>query len=117
MVKVLRLTRHDADESQITELTRIFGDVEVTQVSETLLSNSRQVVTCFDELATGFDVVEVVLPVNLLEAVLKFSQFCKDGGMVIRANMTRTLDEDGGVEFTFDHYVKMIKVEVVAEVL
>lgn len=114
-MNILRLTRHDAGAAQIAELTRIFGQVDVWQISETLPTNSREAVARFDELAKGFGVVEAVLPVNLLEAVLKFSQFCQKGGEIIKAVTERQLTEDGGVKFDFDHYVKMIKVEIVTE--
>ncbi len=116
-MKILRLTRHDASTAQIAELTRIFGEVEVTKVSETLPASPREAVARFNQLTEGVDVVEAVLPVNLLEAVLKFSDFAKSGGMIIKAETERKLDDNGGVSFDFKHYIKMIKVEVVSEKL
>ena len=113
-MNILRLTRHEASAKQKAELARIFGKVKVTRVSETLPATPREAVTRFDELARGFDVVEVVLPVNLLESVLKFSRLGQKG-RIIKAVTERQLTEDGGVEFSFDHYVKVIKVEVVTE--
>lgn len=113
-MNILRLTRHEASAKQKAELARIFGQVKITLASETLPANPHEAVTRFDELANDFDVVEVVLPVNLLEPVLKFSQLGQKG-RIIKAVTERQLTEDGEVKFSFDHYVKVIKVEVVTE--
>lgn len=116
-MKIGRLTRHQAESAQLSDLRRIFGDdIEVEQISETLPSDNREAVAKFDQLFEGFDAVEAVLPINLLEAVLKFSAFSKKGGLVIRAITIRKNDEETGqTTFTFDHYEKMVKVEVIAE--
>jgi len=71
-VKLLRLTRHPVGEEQAVELRRIFGEeMEIKMVSETLPRSPREAVARFDELATEADVVEAVLPPNILQAVLK----------------------------------------------
>lgn len=117
---LLRLTRHGASEAQLNELRRLFGeDLEIVTISEDFPGNSREAVARFDELVCEHDadIVEAVLPVNLLQAVLNFSTFCKEGGQVIRAQMNREIQESGKVTFTFDHYERMIKVEIVTEVL
>ncbi len=117
-MNILRLTRHSASEAQLAELVRIYGEGNfVAQVSETLPMNGREAVKRFDELAKDFEVVEAVLPVNLLESVLKLSNFCKSGGQVIKAITERELQDDGSVQFKFSHYVKMVKAEVVTEQL
>ena len=113
-MKMLRLTRHEMSPEQEADLLRIFGDgLEVETVSESLPADTKSAVARFDELATGCEVAEVVLPVNLLEAVLKFSKFSKSGGMLLRAVTNRNLDSDGNATFTFDHYEEVVKVEVV----
>lgn len=118
MKKIVRLTRHEASETQLVELRRIFGeDADIITISETLPGNSREAVARFDEIAAEADVVEAVLPVNLLEAVLKFSAFSKRNGWVIRAITGRKLGEDGQVTFEFQHYELVEKVEVVTKVL
>lgn len=117
-MRILRLTRHEASEQQLAELCRIFGEgVDITMVSETLPGNPRETVARFDEIVAEADVVEAVLPVNLLEAVLKFSQFSKRGGQVIRAVTKRQLGEDSQATFEFQHYELVRKVEVITEVL
>jgi hypothetical protein len=58
----------------------------------------------------------VVLPVNLLQAVLQ-SEFVKNGGIIIRSVMNRQVDSEGNATFTFSHYEIVRKVEVVTEPL
>jgi hypothetical protein len=113
--KIVRITRHEADAQQLTELSRIYGEIDVLSVNESLPGDAKSAVIRFDEIVTGAEVVEAVLPVNLLEAILKFSAFAKNGGSVIRAVMNRTTDSSGNALFTFSHYEKVVKVEVVTE--
>lgn len=115
--KILRITRHEVSGKQIVALKRIFGDVEITEVSETLSMDVREAVSRFDNLADGFEIVEAVLPIQIVSAVLKFSKFSKRGGRLIRAVMNRELLEDGSAVFTFDHYEETLKVEVVTKAL
>jgi hypothetical protein len=87
--------------------------------TESLPSTPREAVAKFDEIAqqSWADVAEVVLPINLLEAVLKHSQFAKNGGIIIRSVMEREIDDEGNATFTFSHYEIVRKVEVVTEPL
>lgn len=115
MTQIIRLTRHEMSTEQAIELERVYPGAQVATVSETLPSNSRDAVARFDEIATSANVVEAVLPVNLLEAVMKFSDFGKRGGIVIRAITKRTLQPDGRATFDFEHYERVVKVEVMTE--
>jgi hypothetical protein len=116
MEKILRLTRHQAGAEQIKELHRIFGEnSEILMISETLPVEPREAVARFDFLASTVDTVEAVLPINLLENVLKFSTFCQRGGKIIRAITERKLDEAGNASFSFSHYELVRKVDVVTE--
>ena len=112
-MKLVRLTRHDMTKKQATVLNKLFPGSQVIKVSETLSSNSCEAVTRFDEIVQDAEVVEAVLPVNLLEAVIKFSNFVKRDGKVIRAVTSRRLDDENGAVFEFDHYEQVVKVEVV----
>jgi hypothetical protein len=49
--------------------------------------------------------------------VLRFSNFSKSGGSVIRSVMDRTVDEDGNATFTFSHYEVVKEVSIVTEPL
>lgn len=104
MTKVVRITRHPAQPAQIEALEQAFGDVDIKTVSETLPDDSRKAVERFDELAGDADVVEAVLPIQLTQAVLEYSDFSERGGLLIRAEMNREVDEEGNAEFIFDHY-------------
>ena len=115
-MQVVRLTRHAASDTQLKELQRIFGDdIKVEQISESLPTDTREAVKRFDEIADGTDVVELVLPINLIEAILKFSDFSKNGGTLIRAITERSMDDEGNVTFSFSYYEKIIKVETITE--
>jgi hypothetical protein len=118
-MKIMRLTRHAVTAEQVEALEDAFGDVNIVNVPDTLPSTPREAVEAFDELTqqSWADVAEVVLPINLLEAVLKHSQFVKNGGVIIRSVMNRTVDDEGNATFTFSHYEKIVKVEVVTEPL
>lgn len=116
--KVVRITRHEAEEAQISELQRIYGtEVEVVTINESMPTNSREFTVRFDELAADAIAVEAVLPLNLMEAALKFTQFCKSNGQIIRSVMNREVDDEGNAIFTFDHYERVMKVEIVTEAL
>ena len=107
-MRVLRLTRHKPTREQVNELVRIFGNgVTVINVSETV-PNARRVAKLVKEHRA--DVLEAVLPIGLLAEVIKTVKV-----PVIRAVMKRRLKADGSVEFVFDHYERVVKVEVIAE--
>jgi len=117
-MKIIRLTRHEAEEAQRIALKKAFGeDCEIKTISESLPMNTREAVARFDELVGDAQVVEAVLPVNLLEAILKFTEFSKGGGVVLRSVMDRKVDDNGSVNFTFNHYEVVKKIEVVTEPL
>lgn len=129
--KIVRLTRHQAEEVQIEDLRRIFGEIEVSMVSETMPTDTRQFTARFDAIAGDADVVEAVLPINLMEAALRFTAFAKRNGKLVRAMTNRVprLDADGKqvmadkpggapepvFDFVFDHYELVKKVEIVTE--
>jgi hypothetical protein len=116
MTKIVRLTRHEASEAQIGELTRIFGaDAEIAQVAVKLEGHQQTQIAQFDSAVGEADVVEAVLPLATLDAILKFSQFSKRGGLLVRANIVRTLLPGGGVEFVFDSYDAIRRIEIVTE--
>lgn len=115
-MKIIRLTRHAAAKAQMRDLQRIFGSgIEVYQVAASLPHDTHRAVQRFDEIADGADVVEIVLSIDLIEAILKFSEFSKRGGTLIRAITKRNNDGAGNVTFDFLHYEKLIKIETITE--
>ena len=117
MTNIIRLTRHPLQEEQLAVLMAAFPKATIETVSETLPSGPREAVARFDVLSASADVVEAVLPVNLLEAILKFSAFAERGGLVIRAITARTLDEAGNASFRFERYEVVERVEIVTRPL
>ena len=114
-MKLLRFTQHAASESQQAEIGKIWGaSIEVHQISRTLPESPKKAVEVFDQLAAGYDVVEVFLPINLLHAVLNFSEFSKQGKQIVRAAMSRE-QIDGKVIFHFLHYEEIKEVNIVTE--
>lgn len=116
-MNIIRLTRHQASEDQLLALRRLYGNVVIETVSETLPSDPRAAVERFDEIVALADVVEVVLPVGLLEAILTCSAFARRGGVIIRAIMKRELDDHGNAVFTFIGYERVKSVKVETELL
>ena len=115
-MKFLRLTRHPASEIQQAEIGKIWGaTTEVHQISETLPESPKGAVKRFDELADGFDVAEVVLSINLLQAILNFSEFSKQGKQIVRSVMIREELDDGSIVFNFSHYEEIKEINVVTE--
>lgn len=108
MEKVLRLTRHPAEKSQVAALQAAFGpDVEIVEISATVAGAAEVA-----ELVArhGATVLEAVLPPPLLAEVLN-----PRNGIsvpVIRAVMDRQVGVDGTAIFTFARYERVLKVVV-----
>lgn len=79
--KLLRITRHPMSEEQ----AQFWRGIRAIEYPERLPSSTQEAVEVFDREAEGFDVAEVVAPLNILDAITKFSQFSKRGGIVVRA--------------------------------
>lgn len=116
---IVRLTRHEASQAQTADLLRICEDFtgddtapEVVLINETLPNSPVEAVKRFDELVHGADIVEAVLPINLLEAIVNKSSFVKRGNLLIRSQQSRTLNADGTATFTFSHYESVDEVSV-----
>lgn len=121
-MRCFRLTRHEATPEQIKALCTIYHDLTpeniVTNNITLITTNIKEAVTMFDDLVGDTELVEVVLPTNLLEAVLKFSQWAKlPSSSLLRSVMNRTTNTSGEVEFVFSHYERILKVEIVTEKL
>lgn len=110
-MNILRLTRHQLTPSQHTELVRIYGKnlthLTVITISETV-PNAGRVMELVDEHKA--DVLEAVLPLPLLADVL-----FRGTVPIIRAVMNRVIQDDGNIEFTFDHYERLHRVVVETE--
>ncbi|MEK7227329.1 MAG: hypothetical protein AAB641_00325 [Patescibacteria group bacterium] len=109
-MKILRLTRHAIAPDQLVELHRIYGnEVEIVEISETV-PNVAHVVELIQERSA--DVVEAVLPLPLMSELLKIVGEVP----VIRAITRREINAAGEkAQFVFDHYERIVRVEVVSE--
>lgn len=114
-MKVLRLTRHPADETQLSALRAAAARLLGTAEDEIQVETVSATVSTPDEVLElvrqhGAAVLEAVLPVGLLAGVVPLLQ--KEGVPVIRAVMNRQLGPDGAALFSFDHYELVEAVEV-----
>ena len=122
MNKVLWFSRHTLTEEQRAAL----GNVEVTQIDGNMpnvhvpfdgrVNGEQANLPAFKELIQDFDVVAVVLPINLETQVLKVA----GDKPVIRSVNERVLipQADGSeskVEFRFGGWQRLVKIEVVLE--
>lgn len=121
MATILRVTRHsemtseqaEALQTAVTKLTGEAGTHTVVLHSETV-KDAAEILALAE--SAGAAVVEAVLPPAIL-ADLTNPRINSAGIPVIRAQMDRVVDESGQATFTFNHYEKVAKVEVVVEAL
>lgn len=108
MEKILRLTRHPADDAQVAALKAVFGDnIVIVEISATVTGVAEVVALIAEHGATVF---EAVLPLPILAEVLN-----PRNGIsvpVIRAVMDRQISEDGTATFIFARYERVVKVVV-----
>ena len=106
---VLWFSRHNMTASQIMDLERIFGKVNIHQVSRTI-----QHATELKREIHENDVIAIVAPLPLQK---EFLELAGDKPVIFCKNK-RILDENGGkVRFIFDGWFKIKKIDVVTESL
>ena len=106
MKKIVWLSRHDPQKSQIEELKKFFGAVEIVQVSA-VINNVSEIIKIMEE--NGAEEIVVVLPPNLISELLRL------GVKPLRAVMERILHDDGSVEFKHSHFERIIKIEIITK--
>lgn len=116
MIKVLRITRHDADGIQTEALVRAARLLKGADEEPVEVTQHGATVTGADEVLElvkqhGAQVVEAVLPIGLLAQVVPALK--EQGVPLLRAVMLRQVDDAGQASFTFDHYELVERVEVV----
>ena len=96
-VRIVRIIVNHDHLANRDELKRIFGQgVEVEEKLVGFVNDLKEAVAQFDQEVIDADVVEVtVMPISLLEAVLKFSSFAKGGGKLIRAVTEQIVHDEG----------------------
>ena len=108
MNKILWLSRHEPQPVQVEELEKIFGTVDIIQVS-TVINKVDEIIQIMKE--NNADEIVVVLPLNLI------SELLRQGVKPLRAVMERILKEDGDVEFRHSHFERIMKIEIITEKL
>ena len=105
-MNILWLSRHAPQEEQYRALEQAFAPepIRLIEVNKTVQSADEVINTMSDN---GADELVAVLPINLI------ADLTHKGVHPIRAVMNRELKDDGQVEFTFDHFERVDKVEIV----
>lgn len=108
MKKILWFSRHKMSEDQEKDLSRIYGDIEITQVNKTIQSAY--------ELQTeikNHNVIAIVAPIHLQQQFLKLA----GDKPVISCRNKRIIDpaDNTKVNFVFDGWYQILKIEVVTQ--
>lgn len=112
--KILCVTRHTITEKQENELKRIYGknciiDQQFEQVSsvDTLLNTCKK---------NQYTVIMAVLPLPLLEQLLKEIRFQYLDIVVIKSIMCRYWNDDIA-KFEFDHFEQIQEIKIISKKL
>lgn len=105
---ILWFSRHDMSKEQFKDLQRIYGqNILINQINRTIKSAYELA----DEIEAA-DIIAIVAPINLQTQFLKLA----NGKPVISARSKRILLEDGEkVEFRFDGWYQIEKIEIVTK--
>jgi hypothetical protein len=105
MKKVLWFSRHELSVEQLSDLQRIFGEVEVSQVNKTITAANE----IRDDINEA-DVIAIVAPLPLQQQFLQIA----NGKPVVFCKNDRIVDPDDNSKVTFSHagwfQIKEIKV-------
>jgi len=106
--RVLWLARHEPQEEQIKELEKVFGGIEIVQVSKTV-SGAMEVLKLMQENET--DELVAVLPIGLI------AELTEKGVHPLRAVMKRELNEEGEAIFTHEYFERVMRVDIISHPL
>jgi len=108
MKKLLWFSRHPLNEDQLNDLQRIFGELAINQVNKTV-NNAYEI----EEEITEADIIGIVAPIHLQEQFLKLA----GEKPVISCRNKRIIDptDNTKVNFVFDGWYRIVKIEVITE--
>ena len=106
MKKVLWFSRHKMTEEQRMDLERIYGEISVNQISKTI-SSAYELADDIEKV----DIVAIVAPINLQTQFLKLA----GNKPVISCRNKRVFIDDAKVEFIFDGWYQIKKIEIITE--
>lgn len=121
MKKILWFSRHQMTDEQ----KKVLGDAEITNINGSIqnvhipfqgdINGEEQEIKPFKELIQDFDIIAIVLPINLQQQVLGIA----GDKPVIQAKNQRIIEKVDGQEdkvlFKFDGWFQIKKIEVVLE--
>ena len=123
-VKILWFSRHDMSKEQAAAILNKFDEnIKITKVNGTLpnvhvewageKNNSGNVETLppFKELIQEYDIVAIVAPIGIQQQILGVA----GDKPVIMAKNNRVKKLDGGFEFVFDKWERLIKIDIIME--
>lgn len=127
IVSVLWFSRHAMTVEQFSALESKLGHISVTQIDGTMpnihssfmakVNGEDEVeVPPFKQLISSFDIIAIVAPINLQQQVLSIAG--EKPVIMAKSNRVRKETPDGQPEefdFVFDHWYKLVKIEVVTE--
>lgn len=102
-MRILWLSRHEPQKNQLDELRKKLGKFELIQKSLTI-KDAKQVKEVMEQ--EGCDEVVAVLPINLLQDLIKL------GIRPIRAVMEREFQGGKSVKFTHSHFERVEQIEI-----
>lgn len=107
MTKILWFSRHELTNEQLTDLQRIYGEVQITQINKTI-QNAYEL----QEDIQNHDVIAIVAPLHLQEQFLKIA----GDKPVISCRNKRVFETDSTkVNFVFDGWYRIKKIIVEIE--
>ena len=108
MTKILWFSRHELTNEQLTDLQRIYGEVQITQINKTI-QNAYELQGDIQ----SHDVIAIVAPLNLQEQFLKIA----GDKPVISCRNKRVFDpiDSTKVNFVFDGWFRIKKIIVEIE--
>jgi len=108
MKTVLWFSRHNMTEDQKNDLVRIYGKIQINQINKTILTAYE-----LQDDINNADIIAIVAPINLQQ------QFIKLAGEkpVISCRNKRIIDptDNTKVEFVFDGWYRIVKIEIITE--
>jgi hypothetical protein len=108
MKTVLWFSRHEMTEDQKNDLVRIYGKIQINQINKTISTAYE-----LQDDINNADIIAIVAPINLQQ------QFIKLAGEkpVISCRNKRIIDptDNTKVEFVFDGWYRIVKIEIITE--
>lgn len=118
IIRVMWQSRHAPTREQLDALSKKLATdgqkIVIDQITDTF-SSGKGIVDHFEK--TGADEMVVVLPIHILAELIQDLRQRQLAIHPIRAVMTRSLNAAQEAEFSFDHFERVLDVQIVCEPL